>query len=408
MTLVQLMTNFPGPYPRYNYYPRTSQWQSDISVKSWHENIKSYHGEEIDLYIHLPFCQSLCSFCGCNTKKLNSDTSISEYLDALESEISTYDLEKFKLENIYIGGGTPNALSKNDFERLFSLFSLKDVKQLHCEFDLRYFNEKRFDYLLSRGLTHLSFGLQDDNERTLKAIGRPTDLNKVITVLKTIKKKSSINVNIDLLYGLPHQKKESLIVKEILEKDLINSASLYPFAIVPWFQDFYPLWHKARPSNEEKFETLASRIELFENYGYKHIGYGHIYHSEHEVNKAYQEGTLQRTVMGFTTKKNKALIGIGVSAISETGEYLKQNSKNYSEYLYDPKKFDKGHKKTNNDLLSSKIIDQITLQSSFQKLPESSQISTELFTSKGDQYILNDHGRFILPFITQQLLSGIK
>ncbi len=408
MDLKSLLIKYPGPYPRYNYYPRIGSWMDNLNSLEWQSELERYENKEIDLYIHIPFCQSMCSFCGCNAKKLNESKEVENYISALIEEMKFSKVNNKIIKNVYIGGGSPNTLNKDQYERIFQELDLKNLNNFHMEVDLRYYQRDLFEYLFDKGLNYLSFGLQDDSEKTLHSISRKTNLNDIKAHLEQIKRHREVYINMDLIYGLAHQHKSTPFITKLIKDNLIDSISLYPFAEVPWYKDFYPLWNEYKPSLEKKYEIFMSRLELFENFEFFHIGYGHFYKKDHPVYKAFENNNLRRTIMGYTESKSELLIGLGVSAISESPQMMKQGEKTFDNYVYNPINIANGHKKSGLEITKTQIIENISSQKDMEKLPAllTKNLPNELVSNK-EGFKISKNGRALLSLITKEILSGI-
>jgi oxygen-independent coproporphyrinogen-3 oxidase len=366
----QLIEKYHSPAGRYNYYPRISGWSNELSNDQWRLEVKEYSGP-LDLYIHIPFCEKFCHFCGCNVKIAQKLESQNKYLDKLVTEWKSYDKPTSDIRNIFIGGGTPNSLSIEQFKFLFAGLGLEDnfsdQVNLSIEADPRKINKETFKLLKSFGLNSISLGLQDLSQDVLNIIGRPTQLEEVYENLAFLKELEIETISVDLLYGLAGQSDESLSnLKYLLEKNLINSVSLYPFANVPWFKDFYPLWEEKKPTVLEKYEHYFQMASILEEFKFIPVSFGHFFKKNSAMDKAFEASELRRTIMGHSANRSELLIGLGVSAISSSKNYLKQNSKIYENYIFQREFFDRSH-------IRSQM--EVDLENLFENLSTKKQIS---------------------------------
>lgn len=328
---LQLAKKFSYPEGRYNYFPRIQNWENNLSLSSWKNHLQELSGSEIDLYIHIPFCNRFCFFCGCNIQVAKTQDQISHYINELIIEWNHfYKSHNFKINNVHIGGGTPNALNPSHIEKLLSHFK-QDFK-LHIEYDPRYHDHERLMTFNQFGLSTISAGIQDFSDKTLSNIGRETNFNDVQKCFDDLKNLNLNHLSIDLIYGLPFQTENSAkLAKNFLDhNDHITGVSLYPFAEVPWFKDFNPLPSKSREEKNERHFDFANTLSSSD---FELISFGHYVKTHSAFHASFQEQKLNRTIMGFCTNKSPTLIGLGVSAISSTPKILKQNQKIYENYL---------------------------------------------------------------------------
>jgi len=399
----QLVEKYHSPAGRYNYYPRISAWKSNLSEDEWFGEINSQDGE-IDLYIHIPFCSNFCHFCGCNVKIAQSRETISKYLDKMAKEFSRYNLETNRVKNIFIGGGTPNALTKDEFEYLFNSLGLFGSYNISMEADPRFINKETFLYLKERGLNSLSLGVQDFDPEVLNIIGRPTDLVQLNKNFDFMASLNLDNISIDLLYGLAKQGKNSLApFKELLNKKILTGVSLYPFANVPWFQDFYPLWEEQKPNFIKKYEHYYALSEILEEAGFQTISFGHFCKNGSSIEKSYSNGNLRRSIMGHGIQRSETLIGLGVSAISTTRDSLKQNYKIFENYLFQDNGFEKGHRRSDEETNLENIFELLSTKQSLEEFPNDLEhlIEDQLIKLDGNQVIITDIGRHFVQHIAK-------
>ena len=407
----QLIEKYHSPAGRYNYYPRISQWKNNSTVEQWYSEVSDYSGD-LDLYIHIPFCEKFCHFCGCNVKIAQKDDAKNLYIEKLIHEWTTYKKDPRDIKNIFIGGGTPNSLTLSQFKKLFDGLGLKNESKitLSIEADPREINIEKFLFLKSYGLSSVSLGLQDVDKDVLNIIGRPTDLETVKDSINFLSTLDLENLSLDMLYGLPKQGELSLTkFKGLLEEIEITAISLYPFANVPWFQDFYPLWEESKPSVQRKYEHYFELSSLLENNGFKTISFGHFFKSDSKFYKAFVENKLTRSIMGHSINKSPVLLGLGVSAISSGPKSLKQNEKIYENYLFQDIGAQSIHTKGQSEenledffiSLSSKTMFTTNLQI------DDELISDGIITKENDNYRVTDLGRHFVQHIAKSIEKNI-
>ena len=357
--------------PRYTSYPTAPEFSESFTKEDLISYFKNQDkNRSLSLYFHLPFCRSACYFCGCNTiftskedKKARYLVYIKKELDILKRHLDT----KRVVSQMHFGGGTPTFFSPEQLEDLIS--KIKETfpnfdknAEISCEVDPRYFTKEHMDVLKAGGFNRLSFGVQDLDETVQKTIHRiqPFELTKnVIDIARDAGIKS---INTDLIYGLPHQTKESF--KNTLEKMLSLSPdrfAVFNYAHVPWLMKTMRKFDESTfPSPQEKLEMLKQTIDFFTQNGYKMVGMDHFAKPEDELFKAIEKGELHRNFQGYTTKGGADLIGIGVTSIGNGVDYYAQNFKDLEEW---EKAIDnnelpvfKGYKLSDDDILRQYVI----------------------------------------------------
>ena len=357
--------------PRYTSYPTAPEFSESFTKEDLISYFKNQDkNRSLSLYFHLPFCRSACYFCGCNTiftskedKKARYLVYIKKELDILKRHLDT----KRVVSQMHFGGGTPTFFSPEQLEDLIS--KIKETfpnfdknAEISCEVDPRYFTKEHMDVLKAGGFNRLSFGVQDLDETVQKTIHRiqPFELTKnVIDIARDAGIKS---INTDLIYGLPHQTKESF--KNTLEKMLSLSPdrfAVFNYAHVPWLMKTMRKFDESTfPSPHEKLEMLKQTIDFFTQNGYKMVGMDHFAKPEDELFKAIEKGELHRNFQGYTTKGGADLIGIGVTSIGNGVDYYAQNFKDLEEW---EKAIDnnelpvfKGYKLSDDDILRQYVI----------------------------------------------------
>ncbi|EQC46110.1 radical SAM protein [Bacteriovorax sp. Seq25_V] len=396
-----LSETFSGPEGRYNYFPRITGWKNNLDLKTWFESLEKYQGNEIDLYIHIPFCERFCHFCGCNIKVAAKNDIIENYLSKLANEWALYERYNFKIKSLYFGGGTPNSLTSTQLERL--LDTLPGNYSIHSEYDPRYKNFDFINTLMSRGLKSISMGIQDFDETVLASIGRRTDFLTVEENLKYFKSLNLEKISIDLIYGLPRQGESSLTkLEEFLKLDLISNISLYPFAEVPWFKDFYPAWSNEKFSIAQKNELQFNFIEKLSEYGFAPISFGHFTNDKNQLMKQ------ERTIMGFNKECEDIVIALGVSAISSTPENIKQNTKIFDHYMIDIQGQITGHIRSNKEARLQELL--LNLSANKEVSSDNFQIPRALFEldllkSNDATVSLSENGRYFCQYICGAIVN---
>ncbi|OJW82617.1 MAG: oxygen-independent coproporphyrinogen III oxidase [Bacteroidetes bacterium 46-16] len=341
----ELLNKYNVPVPRYTSYPTVPYWDGAIDADRWElnfqEQFRKGNGQGISLYLHLPFCESLCTYCGCN-KKITTNHNVEQpYIAAILKEWELYREmmhEKPLLRELHIGGGTPTFFSPQHLEQL--VLGIIDNCVLHPEYEFgieghpNNTTAEQLEALYKLGFRRISYGVQDNDPIVQQAINRIQAFEQVQAAMENARDAGFTSVNFDLIYGLPFQAKDSI------ERTIMQSISLrpdrvafYSYAHVPWTSRGQRLFDERNlPDAQLKMELYRTGKELFEQHGYRDIGMDHFALPGDELYKAQQEQRLHRNFMGYTTQRSAILLGLGVSAISDTGNAFAQNEKTLHEY----------------------------------------------------------------------------
>ena len=377
-----LITKYNIPGPRYTSYPTVPYWnQESFSTDLWLERLKENFKltnlkEGISIYIHLPFCESLCTFCGCHKRITKRHEVEAPYIDALLKEWKLYvDFlgEKPVVKELHLGGGTPTFFHCNELERLINGIFKIAGKHDQSEFSFEgHPNNTTFEHLQTLrnlGFDRVSFGVQDYDERVQKAIHRIQPFEKVQQVTEWSRSLGYHSVSHDIIYGLPFQTTES-IIKSIEKTSVLDPdrISFYSYAHVPWIKGNGQRGFKDSdlPKNEEKRNLYETGRQMLEQNGYFEIGMDHFAKESDSLYRSFQNNTLHRNFMGYTSSKTTVMIGLGASSISDCETAFAQNEKNiekYSELIHENQfPVIKGHALTNEDLILRKAILEIICQ----------------------------------------------
>jgi oxygen-independent coproporphyrinogen III oxidase len=341
-----LIKKYNLPVPRYTSYPTVPYWQEQIDANDWRENVQQQFAihnstKGISLYIHLPFCESLCTYCGCNKKITTNHTVEEEYLIAIEKEWQLYRAlmhEKPVIREIHLGGGTPTFFSPQNLERLITNILEDATVHPQHEFSIEGHpnntTKEHLETLYQLGFRRISYGVQDNNPEVQRVINRIQPIENVERATKLARAIGFTSVNYDLIYGLPLQTVESItttILQTIqLQPDRI---AFYSYAHVPWTSKAQRLFDENDlPSAAVKLQLYKKGKELLTQHGYYDIGMDHFALPHDELYKARIDGTLHRNFMGYTTQHAGMLIGLGVSSISDSGNAYAQNEKALHNY----------------------------------------------------------------------------
>jgi oxygen-independent coproporphyrinogen III oxidase len=338
----QLLEKYDVPVPRYTSYPTVPYWEKTPSEEEWltalHHSLEK-ESDSWSLYLHIPFCESLCTFCGCNTSITKDHAKGLPYVDSILKEWSYYrerlpEISKRKLKNIHLGGGTPTFLAAEELLRLLeplleSAGWNPNESQGSIEIDPRRTNREQLQALRKLGFQRVSLGVQDFHPEVQRLVNRiqPEEITRKIT--EEARELGYSSVNFDLIYGLPKQTEE--IFAQTVESTIRlrpDRIALYSFALVPWIKPAQRLFSdEDLPKAAEKRALYEQARETFLANGYVEIGMDHFALKEEPLALAQREQRLHRNFMGYTEFRTKLLLGLGVSAISETPTAFHQNEK---------------------------------------------------------------------------------
>ncbi|MFN3754027.1 oxygen-independent coproporphyrinogen III oxidase [Flavobacterium sp.] len=366
--------NVPGP--RYTSYPTVPYWDEDsFSTEKWKETfLKSFKesnvAEGISLYIHLPFCESLCTFCGCHKRITKRHEVEHPYIEAVLKEWDLYcNLFTTKpiIKEIHLGGGTPTFFSAENLERLISGILSKAKKAAEYEFSFEGHpnntTRQHLQKLYDLGFRRVSFGVQDYNEKVQNAIHRMQPFHNVAKVTFWAKEIGYTSISHDLVFGLPFQTLENVI--DTIEKTNSlspNRLAFYSYAHVPWIKGNGQRGFKDEdvPKDDEKRQLYEIGKMLLSKKGYHEIGMDHFALEDDAMYKAFRAGKLHRNFMGYTASKTQLMIGLGVSSISDSWYAFAQNEKEletyYARLANNELPVYRGHVLTEEDLIIRKHI----------------------------------------------------
>lgn len=371
-----LVSKYNIPGPRYTSYPTVPYWDAEgISTQDWKASaVKSFKEsnskEGISLYIHLPFCESLCTFCGCNKRITKNHAVETPYIDALLREWDLYiDLfgEPPILSEIHLGGGTPTFFRPDSLDKMLSgIISKAKVGKNHSfsfEGHPNNTNKAHLEVLAKYGFKRASYGVQDLDEKVQKTINRIQPFEHVKRVTELSRKLGYDSISFDLVYGLPHQTQESVRMTIEKVKELMpERIAFYSYAHVPWIKGNGQRGFDENdlPKNDEKRALYELGYQLLLEAGYKEIGMDHFALEHDSMYRSMREKMLHRNFMGYTASKTKLMVGLGVSSISDSWYAFAQNVKTIEEYydLLEQNEIPifRGHKLNEEDLIIRKHI----------------------------------------------------
>lgn len=341
---VALLHQYNIPVPRYTSYPTVPIWENSISTQRWTTvagDQLQHNTQGISLYIHLPFCEALCTYCGCN-KKITTNHKVEEpYITAVLHEWDLYVQAQEKLpviKELHLGGGTPTFFSSDNLKRLLNGIFKKAIIAPDPEFSFEGHPNNttaaHLHALYQLGFRRVSFGVQDLDPMVQKVINRIQPFENVEAVTKLAREIGYRSVNFDLVYGLPLQTIDSITntINRSLELHP-DRIAFYSYAHVPWTSKAQRLFSEEDlPSPVVKLLLYQQGKRIFGEHGYHDIGMDHFALPEDDLYQARLNGTLHRNFMGYTTRHTDILVGLGVSAISDMGNAYAQNEKSLHDY----------------------------------------------------------------------------
>jgi oxygen-independent coproporphyrinogen-3 oxidase len=345
----QLIKKYNVPGPRYTSYPTVPFWKNDqLSENEWIDSINTnynfFQSSDVSVYIHLPFCESLCTFCGCHKRITKNHAVETPYLEAVLKEWSLY-LEKLPfqptIKELHFGGGTPTFFSAQNLKTLVEeIFQAKSIDPASVELSFEAHpnntSSEQLTELYNFGFRRLSLGIQDYSPIVQQAIHRIQSFEQVKKVHDEARKIGYTSISHDLVFGLPKQTLEAIIdtVNKTLELKP-DRISLYSYAHVPWIKGNGQRGFNENdlPQSEVKRALYEKAKQMLEINGYKEIGMDHFALDHDDLAKAFQEKKLHRNFMGYTTKATSSMIGLGMSAISDSWFGFAQNDKTVEGYI---------------------------------------------------------------------------
>ncbi len=337
----ELLAKYDVPGPRYTSYPTVPYWQAAPTQEQWFTHVgdaitRSHAlGQGGALYVHVPFCRSLCHYCGCNTVITRDTSGAGPYVEALLAEWQLYvsRFGRVRLDEVHIGGGTPTYLTPEQLERLVGgLLSFADLPadaELGIEADPRVTTRAQLEVLAKHGFKRLSLGIQDFDEKVQHGVNRYQTVEEVRVVTEHARSLGFTSINYDLIYGLPRQTEQS-IERTVSEVRALcpDRIAFYGYAHVPWMKTVQRRFEDEDvPGGEAKRVLYERGRALLLGAKYKEIGLDHFALESDGLWKAYAQGRMHRNFMGYTDRSTMPLFALGTSAIGDTWTAFAQNEK---------------------------------------------------------------------------------
>ncbi|MFC3195628.1 oxygen-independent coproporphyrinogen III oxidase [Marinicella sediminis] len=374
----QLIQKYNLTGPRYTSYPTAVVFNEQYNSGNHRKNLLSCYeasvNKPLSLYVHIPFCDTLCFFCACNKIATKRREKADVYLDYLEQEMQLQAAlipDGREVEQLHLGGGTPTFLTHEQMRRLMKMiakhFNLigDEKRDYSIEIDPREAAPETINLLAELGFNRFSMGVQDVQKKVQQAVNRIQPIELTAKAIKQCRRSGAKSINIDLIYGLPHQTHESF--KDTLTQVIQLSPdrlSVFNYAHLPHlFTPQKRINEADLPSADEKLRILEMTIEVLTDAGYVYIGMDHFAKPDDELAKAQQQETLQRNFQGYTTHAECDLLAMGVSAISLINHCFSQNVKTLDAYYHQLDQGQipvmKGYQLDRDDQLRKMVIQQL-------------------------------------------------
>ena len=343
MTVDTLLQKYGRPVPRYTSYPTAPHFHDGVSsatYRGWLSDLPD--NASLSLYAHIPFCDTLCWFCGCQTKQIRRYDPVADYLPSLFGEIATVGGlagPSHSVSQIHWGGGSPTILTPEDIKRLAANirrhFNVSRDAEFAVEVDPRGFDQARAAALADSGLTRASIGVQDFSPTVQAAINRLQSFEETSATVSMLRAAGIGSVNVDLVYGLPHQSSDDLKrTLELIVSFIPDRIAVFGYAHVPWMKPHQRLSpDESLPDAVARYDQMELAATQLVAAGYRRIGIDHFALPDDGLTEALDEGALRRNFQGYTTDSAEALIGLGASAISRLPQGYAQNEKATGSYI---------------------------------------------------------------------------
>ncbi len=338
-----LLEKYSKAGPRYTSYPTAPYFAETFGEKEWREEILQTQdsGRDLSLYVHIPFCDTLCYYCGCNMVATRNYARATDYLGYLEREIDLVAgliSPRRAVRQFHWGGGTPTYLRPDDIRRLFAhikgRFPIAADAEVGCEVDPRELTRDHVKALADAGFNRLSLGVQDLDDKVQQAVNRIQPESLVRQVYGWMREDGFPSINMDLMVGLPHQTVAgfSATLDKIIDM-APDRLAVFNYAHVPWLKKHQKLIHETDlPDFSTRVALQLMILERLIGAGYVYIGMDHFARPNDELVKAQRNKTLYRNFQGYTTHKDCDIYAFGVTAISQTEEVYVQNQKDLADY----------------------------------------------------------------------------
>ena len=343
----ELLSRFDVPGPRYTSFPTADRFVEAFTTDDYVQALTqrrtglAAHSRPLSLYVHIPFCESLCYYCACNKIITKHHEKAASYLSYLSREVdlhTQYIGQGQTISQLHLGGGSPTFLRDDELRELMAMlrrnFTLAPGGEYSIEIDPRTVDAARLDTLAELGFNRLSFGVQDFDPAVQKAVHRVQPAEQVFALIDAARKRGFDSINIDLIYGLPRQTPESFArTLEQVNQLRPDRIALYAYAHLP--ERFKPqrrIDAQTLPNAAAKVAMLSRSLVSFLSAGYVYVGMDHFALPDDALAIAKRQGRLHRNFQGYSTQPDCDMIGLGVSSIGRVGATYSQNAKTLEEY----------------------------------------------------------------------------
>jgi len=366
-SLLALLSKYDIPLPRYTSYPTVPFWEADtLDIPTWEQSVQATFdsdNREVSIYVHLPYCESLCTFCACNKRITRNHLVEDPYIDAVLKEWNYYSNilpSQAIIKEIHLGGGTPTFFSPENLKRLIDGLVadhiVPDDREFSVEVHPNYTTSEHLQVLFDCGFRRISAGVQDFDPVVQHIINRNQSFETTLRTVEDARRIGFDSVNIDIIYGLPKQTLKSVdFTMERMALLRPDRIAYYSYAHVPWKSKVQRRYTEADiPPAVEKWEMYQAGKNALTSMGFQSIGMDHFALEDDGLMDAWSKGNMHRNFMGYTTTVNKMLIGLGASSISDSWTAFRQNEKDVDTYVRDVAAntfpISNGHKLNSEDL----------------------------------------------------------
>lgn len=409
--------------PRYTSYPTYPEWSSEFGAPQLEEALRESDavglaaGVPLSVYVHIPFCTTLCLYCGCNVVISRAQNRGTNYVDHVIRELDLWtahlSVDKREVSQMHWGGGTPTWLSSSELKRLAQAirdrFRFATNAEVGIEVDPRVTTDDQLEALAAVGFNRISMGVQDLNARVLEHVHRATDVADVTRVINGSRALGFESVNIDLMYGLPYQSLETFrpTIQRTIDELRPDRIALFNYAHVPHLKKHQTAIDvDAMPPAPTKLRMLAHAIDEFTKHGYRFIGLDHFAREDDAMCAAHDDRTLYRNFMGYSTHAGADMIAFGNTAISGFGRFYAQNAHDVGEYqaAIDAGRLttQKGMRCSDEDLLRRDVITRILCHDCVVKSEIEAKWKDHLGTESFDTHFADD-----LERLAQSITDGL-
>lgn len=373
---IELIKKYDRPGPRYTSYPTAPQFNDTFTPEKYLDEVIRTNNQnnppELSLYFHIPFCDTLCYFCGCNMIITRNRDRIKEYIKYVKNEIDllrSYIVDGRKVVQLHWGGGTPTHLNPDELSDLKLYinqnFIFADNAEQGCEIDPRGLTREHLEALRNTGFNRISMGVQDFDDKVQRSVNRIQPEEMTRQVVDWVRELKFQSINLDLIYGLPFQTEDSFAktVDAIIDISP-DRIAVFNYAHVPWMKKHMALIKpEDLPLPEEKLQILKMTIEKLTGAGYVFIGMDHFANPDDELAIALRNKKLYRNFQGYSTHAGADLYGFGITSISQIGRCYAQNVKKEIEYCNllndNTLPIERGYFLSDDDLLRRHVITRI-------------------------------------------------